>query len=215
MKIAKKCLVATALLLPLLFVFRVKGDEGEAKFRWDILHFVSFTTPEFTSGGPASALSNDCVMVSMVRTCAKITLTGSGTFVVGEDDNVTGGGTWQAFDSGGNSTGSGTYRVTRLVRFVLAPGSISGVIDDIAATSPIHAGLVELAIKYFDSLGNPISGPNGRGFLFVSCHLTGTPNSVFEGITATMGFTDFWNRLAPSPGVDGNRTNFHLLSTED
>src|SRR5690349_231870 len=113
MKIAKKWFVATALLLPLLFVVRVKGDEGEATFRWDILHFVSFTTPEFTSGGQASALSNDCVTVSMVTTCAKITVTGSGTFVVGENDNVTGGGTWQAFDSGGNSTGTGTYRVTR------------------------------------------------------------------------------------------------------
>jgi hypothetical protein len=207
MKIQRSWFVAAALLLPLLFVvFGVRGDEGETTFRWDLLHFVSFTTPEFTSGGHASALANDG---------SKITVTGSGTFVVGEDDNVTGGGTWQTFDSGGTPTGAGTYRVTRLVRFALAPGSLSGVIDDIAPISTIRAGLVELGIQYFDNAGNPITGPNGRGFLFVSCHLVGTPNSVFEGITATMGFTDFWNRLAPVPGVDGNRTNFHILSTED
>ena len=89
------------------------------------------------------------------------------------------------------------------------------MIDDIAPISTIHAGLVELGIQYFDNAGNAISGPNGRGFLFVSCQLVGTPKSVFEGITATMGFTDFWNRLAPMNGVDGNRTNFHILSTED
>ncbi len=61
-------------------------------------------------------------------------------------------------DSGGTPTGSGTYRVSRLVRFVLAPCSLSGVIDDIAPISTIRAGLVELAIQYFDTAGNPISG---------------------------------------------------------
>ncbi len=207
MKIRRRLSLAAALLLPLLFVgFSVRGDAGEPTYRWDILHFVSFTTPEFTSGGPASALANDN---------SKITVTSSGTFVAGEEDSATGGGTWQTFDSLGNSTGSGTYRVTRLVRFVLAPGSLSGTIDDIAPISTIRAGLVEFAIQYLDSNGNPISGPNGRGFLFVSCHLPGTPNSVFEGITATMGFTEFWSRVPPAAGVDGNRTNFHLLSTSD
>lgn len=207
MKIERRWFAAAALLLPLfLVVLRVRGDEGEARFRWDIIHFVSFTTPEFTSGGQASALANDG---------SKITVTGSGTFVVGEDDTVTGGGTWQTFDSANNPTGSGTYRVTRLVRFVLAPGSLSGTIDDIAPISTIHAGLVELAIQYFDNAGNPISGPNGRGFLFVSCHLMGTPNSVFEGVTAMMGFTDFWSRVPPAANVDGNRTNFHILSTQE
>ena len=48
-----------------------------------------------------------------------------------------------------------------------------------------------------------------RGILVVSCHLAGTPDSVFEGITASKGFVDFWNREAPVDGRDGNRTVFH------
>jgi len=50
----------------------------------------------------------------------------------------------------------------------------------------------------------------------VSCHLPGagpptTPETVFEGITATKGFVAYWNREAPLPGVDANRTLFHVL----
>ena len=37
----------------------------------------------------------------------------------------------------------------------------------------------------------------------------GTPNTVFEGITASKSFVDYWNRVAPVPNVDGNRTVFH------
>jgi len=39
----------------------------------------------------------------------------------------------------------------------------------------------------------------------------GTPNSVMEGITATKGYVTFWNHEEPAPGVEGNRTLFHLL----
>ncbi len=69
------------------------------------------------------------------------------------------------------------------------------------------AGLVVLSIAYDDD--------GSRGILVVSCHLVGTPDSVFEGITAPKGFVDFWNREAPAGGVDANRTVFHILSTED
>ena len=56
-----------------------------------------------------------------------------------------------------------------------------------------------------------------RGVLTVSCHLPGTtpvatPDSVFEGITVTKDFVDYWNRFNPVPGVDANRTNFHVLN---
>ena len=63
----------------------------------------------------------------------------------------------------------------------------------------------------------------GRGVLVVSCHLNGNPPpqgpdaappSVFEGITASMGFVDYWNRVAPVGGVDGNRTLFHILAQD-
>jgi hypothetical protein len=43
----------------------------------------------------------------------------------------------------------------------------------------------------------------------------GAPASIFEGITASKGYTDYWSRVAPVPAVDGNRTLFHLLSQEE
>jgi len=49
-----------------------------------------------------------------------------------------------------------------------------------------------------------------QGILVVSCHLVGTPDSVFEGITASKGFVTYWNAEPPLPGVDANRTLFHV-----
>jgi hypothetical protein len=39
----------------------------------------------------------------------------------------------------------------------------------------------------------------------------GTPDNVFEGITVSKGFVDYWNRDPDVPGVDANRTIFHVL----
>jgi hypothetical protein len=109
---------------------------------------------------------------------SKITLSGTGTFVTGESDEVTGGGNWTTFSQGNAVTGSGTYQVTGLVKFDQAPGAV--------ADPTIHAGLAFLRIKYSDG---------SRGILVVSCHLPGTPPSLFEGITASKGFVDHWNRI--------------------
>jgi len=50
----------------------------------------------------------------------------------------------------------------------------------------------------------------------VSYDLVGTPPAVFEGVTASMGFVDFWNREAPpAPPGNANRTVFHLLSEDN
>jgi hypothetical protein len=134
-------------------------DEGnrERKLRWVI-------------GSEGSALANNG---------SKITLTGSGAFESGEPNEVSGGGNWTL------STGeSGTYRVTALVRFDLAPGRIPNPPNpNVAAIRP---GLAFLRIAYSDG---------SRGILVVSCHLPGTPDSVFEGVTASKGFTDYWNRI--------------------
>ena len=68
----------------------------------------------------------------MVTECAKITMTGFGTFTPGDPENVSGGGTWQTFDKTGASTGSGTYKVTQLIQFSTAPGTqTSSVVDKI------------------------------------------------------------------------------------
>lgn len=223
MKVQRKWSLAAALLLPLLFVTTTKANEdGEPTFRWDIVHISSFSPVTANAGGSASALSNDCATVMMVTTCAKITVTGSGTFMLGDPDNVSGGGNWQTFDKTGASTGSGTYKVTKLLRFTTAPGTqTSTLVDNIGngTLTDNRAGLAFFSIKYFDNLGNP----GEKGVLVVSCHLNGNPPpqgpdaappSVFEGITASKGFVDYWNRVAPVGGVDGNRTLFHVLAQE-
>jgi hypothetical protein len=227
MKVQRKWFLAAAAMLPLLFVITIKADEDEEPtFRWDITHISSFSPVTANAGGQASALSNDCATVVMVTKCAKITMTGSGTFTPGDPDNVSGGGTWQTFDKTGASTGSGTYNVTRLLRFSKSPGTqTSTVVDNIGngTLADNRGGLAFFSIKYLDSLGKPIHGVEGTGILVVSCHLNGNPPpqgpdaapaSVFEGITASKGFVDYWNRVAPVGGVDGNRTLFHVLPQE-
>lgn len=165
----------------------------DTKVRWDIVN-VNFATLTLLAGGMASALANDN---------SKIALSGSGRFGSGEDDGVTGGGTWKTFNPGGTLTGSGTYRVRRLVSWERAPGTPPLPHDSIGNRADESAGLAVLRIRYSDG---------SRGVLTVSCSLVGTPSGVLEGVTATKGFVDYWNRQAPVAGVQGNRTNFHVMS---
>jgi hypothetical protein len=160
-----------------------QASTSDQKYRWDIIHIVNGSP---ISGGMASAKANDG---------SKITFTGSGTFQANNDDEVTGGGTWQTFSSSGTSTGSGSYRVTGLVSFELAPGTLP------AFGADTRAGLAILRIAYSNG---------SRGILVVSCNLGGPgTQGVFEGITASMGFVDYWNR------VEHNFTLFRALSGED
>src|SRR5437870_10409552 len=93
--------------------------------RWDIISLNTSTTPPtFNSGGVASAFARN-------PSSLKIRLTGSGTFVApasgGQSGAVTGGGTWETFSgcpAACISTGSGTYTVTRLTRWVFANSQI-------------------------------------------------------------------------------------------
>jgi hypothetical protein len=183
------------------------GDDDHAatKMRWDIIHISSFAPLTVNAGGSASAKANNG---------SWITLTGEGTFLVnggeGRPHAVTGGGTWQTFDADGTNTASGTYKVTGLVHWgpvegSPAPGTIDNIGDGTLADN--RAGLLVLRIRYSDGT---------KGTLTVSCHLPGagppeTPETVFEGVTATKAYVGYWNRVAPAPGVDGNRTLFHVL----
>jgi hypothetical protein len=207
------------LVLPLVFALYARangdGDRKETKYRWDIVHIGSFNPVTIFQGGFASALANDG---------SKITVTGHGTFEPQEPDEVTGGGTWTTFAPDGTTvTGNGTYRVRQLVRFDLAPGfNTAGLIDNIpgakADLSDHRAGLLIVRIAYSDG---------SKGVLVVSCHLNGGPDlvarppapaSIFEGITASKGYVDYWSRVppigAPTP-VDGNRTLFHILRQDE
>jgi hypothetical protein len=210
MRLNKWWILGAALsLLPVLVVADT-GDDA-ATIRWDIIHIVTFSPNGnvIAEGGMAWALAQNKSM---------ITLTGSGTFTLGDSDDVTGGGTWQTVGPPPDSTPHrGTYRVTRLVRFDVAPGAQASNAKDLIGDGTLadnRGGLAILRIAYSDG---------SKGILVVSCDLpgnpppgpAGSPDTLFEGITASKGFVDYWNRAAPVPKVDGNRTLFHVLPTNE
>jgi hypothetical protein len=175
------------------------------RFRWDIIHLSTLPPPTTTlPGGTGSA----CAASSCVD---MITLTGSGTFRTnsGGGQDVTGGGTWTTVGAG---AGSGTYKVTGFVSFVAAPGSLPSPpftdgVTGVAADA--RAGLAVLRIAYSDG---------ETGVLVISCDLPTTPSTlpVVEGVTASKGFVDYWNRVAPmSVAPFGNRTAFHVLPEDE
>ena len=139
-------------------------------------------------------------------------VTGSGTFEVPEKDeegdDVTGGGTWDI--TTGAVSSHGTYKVTGVVLWFEAPGTFPGAFtDNIGNPADARAGFAVLRIKYSDG---------ERGILVVSCSFVGTPNTVFEGITASKGFTDFWKAQPPTgtpTTPNANRTLFHVVRDDD
>ena len=166
-----------------------RGGAQNSLMRWDIVS-IDFGTGTVSAGGVASAFANDD---------SEITLTGSGTFRSnpGKPQAVTGGGTWET------ATGGGTYEVTGFVSFVVAPGTFPLAHDNIGNPADARAGLVVLKISYDDG---------SDGVLIVSCTIAGTPAAVFEGITASKGFVDYWDREAPpTPPGNANRTLFHVI----
>lgn len=186
LRYAMVCLVLLMMVAP--------GTSGQAAHvRWDIVS-INFAAGTVGPGGNASASANDGSLIK---------LTGSGTFTApaggGPSSAATGGGTWTTFSPGGVSTGSGTYQIVGLVRWEAAPGSLPPLADLIGGGTP-SAGLAELRVAYSDG---------DEGILAVSCHLVGTPDTVFEGVTTSKGFVAYWNRVPPVPGVDANRTLFH------
>jgi hypothetical protein len=199
-------------VLPMLPMLGVADSEGTNTIRWDIISITKFDPVNgniIEANGMASASAQNKSM---------ITVTGSGTFTVGDSDDVTGGGTWQIVAPPPDSTTTrGSYRVTGLVRFDVAPGAQASNAKDLIGDGTLadnRGGLAILRIAYSDG---------SKGILVVSCDLpgnpppgpAGSPDTLFEGITASKGFVDYWNRAAPVPNVDGNRTLFHVLPTNE
>lgn len=182
----------------------VGGRADEQVVRWDIINLSP--GPAVNAGGVASAKATNAGGTET----STITMTGSGTFEVPEKDeegdDVTGGGTWTI--TTGAITTSGSYKVTGVVLWIEAPGT-AGFTDNIANGADKRAGLAVLRIMYSDG---------DSGILVVSCSLGGSPNTIFEGITATKGFTDFWKAQPPSGSpttANANRTLFHVMNEED
>ncbi len=195
MKSSFKFLVLSTLVLVVLFasgniIPNVAG--AVPTFRWDTIS-LTFPggVPTINAGGSDYALAADLTSIQ---------ISGSGTF--GGAVPPTGGGTWAT--SGPSGTASGTFTVTGLVKFTPAPGSLPpGFVDNIGDPANTRSGLAILSVKYSDG---------SRGTLLVSCHQpVGSPSGIFEGITATKGFVGFHERVPPVPGVNANRTLFHVV----
>jgi hypothetical protein len=187
-------LVSSLALLCLLALGNaISSVSAEAQmFRWDT---ALLTTP---MGVPTiSAAGNDFALAVDSTT---ILIRGTGTF--GGGVPPTGEGFWST--NGPSGTASGHFTVTGLVSFVPAPGTLPPVVvDKIGANANARSGLAVLRISYSDG---------SKGTLTISCQLpVGAPSGLFEGITATKGYVDFWNRVPPLPGYGINRTLFHII----
>ena len=180
---------------------------ADDKIRWDIIQILSDGMTVEAGGTSLSAASFEPAQGA--GDDSTITLTGSGTFDLGESDDVTGGGTWVTAKKrkSGPVTGSGTYRVTRLVSFDLAPGDFagSGLIDGIGNGADARAGLAVMNVAYSDG---------AKGTLVVICTLgtaAGTPANVIEGTTATKGFVDYADPFFPNNSPSFGNTLFHVI----
>jgi hypothetical protein len=181
--------LAAALMLLTTFASAAGGPAQHV--RWAIISTPGLPAP-INPGGHASATAPDG---------DTITLTGSGHFVApaggGGSGAVDGGGTYTT--SGGES---GTYTVTALVSWENAgaqtlPPTVIDNIDEGTATN----GTAVLKIAFSDGK---------QGVLTVGCHGPGAPPGIFEGIATTKGFKTYYDVQPPSPGVDANRTIFHV-----
>jgi hypothetical protein len=175
----------------------VLADEGR-RVRWDIVQFAEGC---IRPGGKASAEATNPGFV----THATIVLTGSGTFPDVRNRSsrgVTGGGTWEIVASDPRCfPGQGTYRVTELLSWTLEPqGVFPPICDAVAPNARPSAGLAKLRIEYSDDDGD--DGAARHGVITVSCHLGGSPDCIYEGVTASRGYEDFW-RTKPSAARSG------------
>ena len=146
-------------------IYRAHAD-GDSRFQFNI-------TP-LASGAPAAH--------SLAEDGSQISFRGTGTFQPDDPEAVTGGGTWETRDSGGNVTGSGSWQPTHLVKWNLGPGAVSN--------PAVKGGLAFFQIKYNDG---------ARGILAVSCFLPGAPPSVSEGIIASKDFILYGGHVHTPP----------------
>jgi len=210
MRIGRGWFSSIAVLIFLMATGSVAYGQAQ-RVRWDII----LLTPgpggvgaTVNPGGEASAKDNHLSTPANDNQGNTLTLTGTGTFVApagggGTSGAVTGGGTWTLTPVAGASS-SGMHSVTGLVRWEEAPGTFPATVDNIGESANFRPGLAVLRIEYDDG---------SHGILVVSCHGAGTPDTVFEGITVSKDFVDYWHRQAPTgtpAGPNANRTAFHL-----
>jgi hypothetical protein len=199
MRIVSKWILVSGVVSLAVLLSMIAGlpaVQGQASFvRWDIISFDPTTTPNtFRPGGVAFAAAPDTLMIK---------LTGSGTFVApasgGTSSGATGGGTWETF-TGATSTGSGKYQVTELISWQFANFAAGPAIDLIDDGTRANGNSV-LRIVYDDG---------SEGVLGVGCRGASPHPGILEGVIATKGLVTYWNAQKPVPGVNANRTLFHV-----
>ena len=192
-------LAFTCLSTPLL------ADDGHdgARYSWVIFQYANLTSTSFTIAPGGLGVSQATFYPAQgAGDNSTITVTGSGTFRVNDGEDVSGGGTWATAAADGTATGSGTYRVTRLIFFELGAGTLAGapgITDDTGNLADTVAGLAVFKVRYSDGTD---------GMLVVSCNIGG-PQAVIEGITATKGVVDYSNPLIPD--ITTGNTLFHRI----
>ncbi len=200
---ASRVFMAACILIGLmLIVFSIGGAAAQeaAQMRWDIVSLtVVDGTPTVDEGGMTFATAADG---SYIR------LTGSGTFGPEMSDPVTGGGNWTTFDVANAMTGTGAYTVTGLVSWTGGTGTLpDAVADNIGANADFRDGVSVLTVEYTNEDGSAA----GNGVLIISCHApVGSPDTLFEGVVASMGTTTFFEPALTMPGANANRTSFHV-----
>jgi hypothetical protein len=177
--------------LMLLTTFASAAPAGAKHVRWDIISTTGIPPAPINPGGHASATAPDS---------DTITLTGSGHFVApangGGASGASGGGTWTT-----TSGGSGTYSVSALVSWQRANDQTDvGFVDNIDEGTRTN-GTAVLKIAFSDG---------STGVLTVGCHGPGAPPGIFEGIATTKGYKTYYTVQPPAPGIDANRTLFHV-----
>ncbi|MGH8286756.1 MAG: hypothetical protein ACRETT_13470 [Steroidobacteraceae bacterium] len=197
--LSRGAVVSLAVVVAMMFGLRVAHGHDRQHVSWDIINLAFTTPPTVTAGGVAFATTKN-------PTSLKIKLTGSGTFVApasgGTSSAVKGGGTWETFSgcpSACVSTGSGTYRVTRLVSWEFDNFQLL-VLNDLIAQNAAN-GTAVLRIRYSDG---------SKGILGIGCHGPGAHDGIVEGVIATKDFVTYWDAAVPVAGVNENRTVFHI-----
>ena len=191
--LAVGAVLTLGLTLLLLTTFASAASKDAQHVRWDIISLVPGNPPTINPGGHASATAPNGGDT--------ITLTGSGTFVApasgGGAGAATGGGTWAT-----SSGGSGTYEVTGLVSWRSAgpQAATPALIDNIDEGTRTN-GTAVLTVTFSDGTD---------GVLTIGCHGPGAPAGIFEGIATTKDFKTYYIVQPPTPGVDANRTIFHV-----
>jgi hypothetical protein len=161
-----------------------QADQGDTTIRWDLIR--GDASGNIRAGGTQAAAAADG---------STLALTGFGTFQLGDPEDVTGGGTWKL------GTSSGTYQVTRFVRFTFAPCTVPTCVSGFGGT---------------DLVGNDKDSRAGLVVLEINCvPPVGGPPSIFEGITTTKGFVNFATHGVAVDTVDANHTLFHVQAATE